>query len=214
MARLNSIWQKGILFFARARVRSVVGHFLSGFFVISTLITPISAATSAEVQTINELKSTDQRKKFQAIQTLRLSRTAETGDALSALLANEKDVRTLLAALDSLASRGEPFRAGAVAPLLKHPVAAVRQRAAKTLGMLTGPAAERMLSRALRTEADSSVRSAIAQGLSLCGTSESVADLQSALTDKHPAVRANAAAALQQIPGKKAQPQPKEQPTR
>lgn len=151
-------------------------------------------------RSISDLKSTDSRKKFQAIENLSRNRTTEAGDALSASL-GDPDPHVKLAVLDTLAAQHDSRRVPAIAGLLADSMPVIRQRAARTMGMIGGQIAEALLLSAFRREQDPAVRSAIVQALSICGSAQSVPDLQAALTDARPGIRANAAQALGRIPG-------------
>lgn len=189
----------GFFFFARVRVYRVAA-LLATLSLFSLSLTFAAAEDTA----INDLKAVDRKRKFQAIEKLRAYPTQRTQQALATILASETDVHAQLAILDTISTQANPAQVAVVRSLLKSPVPAVRQRAAQTLGRLAGPESEQALAQALRSERQTSVRIAVIESLSLCGSQASVSDLQSALGDKNADVRANAADALRRIPGKEA----------
>jgi HEAT repeat protein len=188
--------------FFRARAR-VYKCSVIAFTLLFGLFSAVSAANPAFDQALQSLKSPDLKTKYAARPALQASRSVEAADALAQAALSEKDVNFRLAVLDQLAGLGYQRVIPAIAGLLRSDNAEIRKRTAKVIGILGGPNAEKALLDAAKREKDAEVKAALLQGLSLCGSEQSVQALQDALNDKRPEVRANAVGALHRIPGKK-----------
>jgi HEAT repeat protein len=183
---------QSFVFFARVCIRA---------FGISTVVTALVFAASSLNQSISDLKSSDPNRKYSGIQALGRLNDRKAGNALTQALRSESDAQIRLAILDSLVTHGDAKRVTDIEPLLADPITPIRKRAAYTIGLLGGPLAETALSRSLAAEADPGVKAMILQGLSLCGSAQSVPAIQTQLSHPDAAVRAKAAEALHHIPG-------------
>jgi HEAT repeat protein len=189
-------------FFACARV-CAYGVSTVIFAVVVSFSATAKASSMSYEQAITALKGSDLKQKYTALQTLQAAGRAEAADALAAQIVREKDVNFQLAALDLVAGLGAVRAVSTLSSLLQSPIDAVRQRAARVIGILGGKPAEKALLKALKGEANGNVRSALLQGLSLCGSSESVDAIEAQLSDARPDIRANAVNALGRIPGER-----------
>jgi len=152
----------------RARVLSIA---------LALLATVVSAAS--------DLKS-----KYETLEKTKAIRTAQSAGSLAQLARNEKDTNFRLTVLDEIASLGFSSVVPQLAPLFRDKNISVRQRAARVVGMLGGPNAEDVLLTAYSHEQDATVKAAIIQGLSLCGSEKSLQTLQTATGDSDPSIRA------------------------
>lgn len=156
---------------------------------------------SALDQTAKSLSGADLKTKYAALQSLESNRTQEAAELLARTAVRESDDNFRLTVLDQLAARGYAQVVPNLKPLLQDKTTVVRQRTARVIGMLGGPVAEKLLMNALALENDANVKSALLQGLGLCGSAQSVPAIKAALSDTHAHVRANGVAALDRIPG-------------
>jgi HEAT repeat protein len=161
------------------------------------------AADSSLDSALAALKTNNLKSKYEALPVIQASRNPAAAEALAQAALTERDVNFRLAVLDQLASLGVQRVVPTIATLLRSDNGVIRQRTAKVIGMLGGPAAEKALIDAANREKESEVKAALLQGISLCGSEQSVQALQTALNDPRPEVRANAVGALNRIPGKK-----------
>ncbi len=184
--------RQNIFFFARAR--------LFNFCAVMLLLT---MTAFAETSDLAEIKSSDGKRKYAALENLAKSPSPAVAANLVAVALQEKDVRFTLALLDQIGATHEQRVIPQLAPMLQKKNIVVRKRAVQVTGLLGGALAERALLDALRQEKDSDVTDAILQALSLCGSEQSVDAIQSYLKSSRPASRANAVQALGRIPGER-----------
>jgi HEAT repeat protein len=178
-------------FFSRAHVIVKFGTLTVALALLLTL--PVFVAAS------------DLKTRYAELEALKANRTLSSAEKIARYALNEKDTNFRLAVLDDIAARGYPQVVPDLIPLLKDPAVVVRQRAARVIGMLGGKAAERALAKALARETNPDVKAAMLQGLSYCGSAESVPAIQATLKDSQTHVRANSINALDRIPGQAAE---------
>lgn len=160
---------------------------------------PIFAADNTFQAIAKDLKKADLKTKYEALEKFKTFRSAEAAQVLAQSANREKDTNFRLTVLDQIAALGQPSVVPLLAPLFRDKNISVRQRSARVVGMLGGPAAEDVLLNAMSGESDASVKAAIAQGLSLCGSDKSIEALNAASTDNSPEVRANAKHAMERM---------------
>jgi len=199
-------WPQGIFFFAcaRAHARSKARRSFAPLVVLlfAAFVLPVFAAPLSIEQAKLRLNDPKSDARIEGILALKTYRQIESAQALQAALAIETDPQVQLALLDGIGVMPELVSARALNPLVTHTLVPIRMRAIYILGLIGGRPAERILSQVILRETDSDVKAMALQSLSLCGSSESVDEIQKALYDKRPAVRAKAAESLRHIPGK------------
>jgi len=200
MACEHSNWIHSIFLYARACARS---RHLKIAFILFLISGPAAAADRAFDASVAALKSADLKTKFDGLEKIKAFHTRAAAQALAQSAARERDANFRLAALDQIAALQISAVAPELAPCLRDKTAAIRQRAARVIGILGGPGAEAVLLTALPYESDPSVKAAMVQALGLCGSARSDAALNAAVSDADPSVRANAAHARKRIKGQR-----------
>jgi HEAT repeat protein len=196
----NSIWFEAFSSYARVCARSI---FLQITLISLLFFIPAFGASPLETA-VGELKSADSKMQYDGLEKIKLFHTPEAAQAVIQSALRGRDANFRLAALDQIAAFQLPAAVPGLAPFLNDKTAAVRQRAARVIGMLGGAPAEALLAAAAAKENDPSVKAAVMQALGFCGSSRSDAILNAAaVNDPDPAVRANAVHARQRIQGGK-----------
>jgi HEAT repeat protein len=180
-------------FFARVRAHTFETFLLLAVFstIFPTLLSAAPKRDSAD-RAISDLRGSDIRQKYAAIEALRDERSRRAADAIAEALGRETDPHLRLALLDALAAQGSPAHGEAVRPLLSDPLPAIRQRAAQVLGLMGAANAEDLLIQTLAGEKDPAVKAAALRSLGLVGTEKSLSAVQGAAGDADPSVRAQA----------------------
>ncbi len=201
MVRQNFDSFKRVSYYARARTGSPILKVM----LISLLFSlPVAAAELAFDAALAALKNPDLKTKYEGLEKMKTLRTVEAADAITKSALREHDPNFRLAALDKIAALQIPSVISQMGPLLSDKSAAVRQRAARVVGMVGGPSAEPLLVTAVAKETDLSVKAAQIQALGLCGSGKSLAILDTAAHDSNDAIRSNAQYAHKRLTGKEA----------
>lgn len=198
------------LFFARAGAhpRTVVRRKIGVYALLLlafAFVSPLSAGPLTAEEATLRLNDAQAARRMEGITVLKTLRRKETALLLQNALATEQDPQVQLALLDAMGSMPELVTARSLNAMTRHSLVPVRKRAVYVLGLIGGRDAERMLAQVLGREADANVKALALQGLSLCGSSLTVPEIEKALKDKRPKVRAKAVESLRHIPGKEAE---------
>lgn len=189
---------RGTFFFSATRARIYSTGAISAFVLF---VAASALAASPLDSTLADLKSPTLETRFAALENLKGQSSQTTAQAVASVAVRDGNVHVRLLALDVLGGYGVVSVIPTIEPLLRDTSASLRQRAARTIGMLGGSDAEEALLTRWPSETDASVQAAIVQGLSLCASSRSLQTLQAALSHPDSAVRKNAENAMQRLEG-------------